>query len=72
MFRFKAVVHSFEDALKFVQAMDALLFPEGLNRNHVVKLDLDKLVRPKAFGWRFLAFDLRMPNGLLVEVRFIV
>jgi hypothetical protein len=63
----KAVVYSFGDALKFVQAMDALLFKDGLTQEHVVKLDVDKLVSPKSFGWRFLAFDLRMPNEQIVE-----
>jgi hypothetical protein len=66
-FRFKAVVYSFQDALNFMHAMDALLFSDGLIDKHVVKLDLEKLVSPKEFGWRFLAFDLRMLNGQLME-----
>lgn len=28
----------------------------------VVKIDLKKLLYPKSFGWRFIAFDLRMPS----------
>lgn len=30
-------------------------------------IDLDKMFDPKEWGWRFVAFDLRMPNGQLVE-----
>lgn len=33
----------------------------------LAKIDVAKLVFPKSFGWRFIAFDLRMPNGQLVE-----
>jgi hypothetical protein len=66
-FRFKAVVYSFADALTFVHAIDKLLFPGGLSRERVVKLDLQKLLTPKEWGWRFLAFDFRFPNGQLVE-----
>ena len=33
----------------------------------VVKIDTAKMFRPKEWGWRFVAVDLRMPNGQLVE-----
>jgi hypothetical protein len=66
-FRFKAVVYSFADALTFVHAIDRLLFPGGLSQERVVKLDLQKLLTPKEWGWRFLAFDFCFPNGQLVE-----
>lgn len=33
----------------------------------VVKLDTAKMFAPKSWGWRFVAWDLRMPNGQLVE-----
>ena len=33
----------------------------------VVKIDYAKLFRPKEWGFRIAAFDLRMPNGLIVE-----
>jgi hypothetical protein len=66
-FRFKAVVYSFADALIFVRTIDRLLFEGGLSDQRVVKLDLQKLLTPKEWGWRFLAFDFRMPNGQLVE-----
>jgi hypothetical protein len=66
-FRFKAVVYSFSDALLFVRAINRHLFPGGLSQDSVVKLDIDKMHTPKEWGWRFLAFDFRMPNGQLVE-----
>lgn len=33
----------------------------------VIKLDTAKMTDPMEWGWRFVAFDLRMPNGQLVE-----
>ena len=33
----------------------------------VVKVDLDKFLKPKEWGWRFIGADLQMHNGQLVE-----
>ena len=33
----------------------------------IIKRDVDKLLEPQEWGWRIVAFDLRMPNGQLVE-----
>ena len=33
-----------------------------------MKVDLKKLLKPKKFGWRFIGCDLKMPNGLLVDI----
>jgi hypothetical protein len=78
-FRFKAVVHSFRDAVEFILAMhadrnpDFGLFPDpkgyngGLSARTVAKLDIAKLVVPKEWGWRFIAFDFIMPNHQLIE-----
>jgi hypothetical protein len=33
----------------------------------IVKTDLDKMLRPGLWGWRFAGFDLRMPDRQLVE-----
>lgn len=33
----------------------------------IVKIDTNKLFNPTEWGWRIIAFDLRMPNGQLVE-----
>jgi hypothetical protein len=48
-FRFKAVVYTFRDALKFVWLMDKSkdLCPYGLSSKNVAKLDVAKLRTPK-------------------------
>ena len=58
-FRFKGVVFSFRDALRFVHAIDRdrHLCPGGMSKKTVAKLDVAKLHDPKEWGWRFLAFD---------------
>jgi hypothetical protein len=64
--RFKCIVNTVVDAFRFL----ALLVdePQWEERGvHAVKVDLKKLLKPKAFGWRFIGCDLKMPNGLLVE-----
>jgi hypothetical protein len=33
----------------------------------VIKLDVDKLLEPKEWGWRFMGADFRLPNGQIVE-----
>lgn len=40
-----------------------------LVRAHIklVKIDVRKLVVPKKWGWRFIAADIRMPNGQICE-----
>ena len=43
------------------------LCPKGLCEDNVAKLDIAKLLKPKEWGWRFLAFDFVMPNHQLVE-----
>ena len=37
------------------------------NGAKIIKLDTKKMFEPKSWGWRFVAFDLQMPNGQLVE-----
>jgi hypothetical protein len=70
-FRFKAVVHSFRDMLSFVALMNQHEALSGrghrLSSENVAKLDIAKLLKPKEFGWRFLAFDFIMPNHQIVE-----
>ena len=39
----------------------------GITRERVAKMDVDKLITPKEWGWRFLAFDFIMPNHQIVE-----
>ena len=59
-YRFKTVVEDFRD----VPAIFDELLAEGIR---LVKIDTQKLFDPKEWGWRIIAFDLRMPNGQLVE-----
>ncbi len=60
--RFKTVINSIEDIPRAVE-----LLLQKLPGAEVVKVDTAKMLNPKEWGWRFAAFDLRMPNGQLVE-----
>lgn len=59
-YRFKTVIDRIEDVPKIFEA----LLQRGVS---LVKIDTGKLFAPKEWGWRIIAFDLRMPNGQLVE-----
>lgn len=59
-YRFKTVIGDFRD----VPAIFDALLQRGIS---LVKVDTGKLFAPKEWGWRIIAFDLRMPNGQLVE-----
>lgn len=59
--RFKAVVFNVHDAFEFLSAVVAS------DEWEVVKLDVEKFVSPKEWGWRFIGADLKMANGQLVE-----
>jgi hypothetical protein len=59
-YRFKTVIDDFRD----VPAIFDELLKEGIS---LVKIDTNKLFEPKEWGWRIIAFDMRMPNGQLVE-----
>ena len=50
--RFKCVVASILDAFRFLSLL--------VRQWDVVKLDLDKFLSPKEWGWRFLGCDVRM------------
>lgn len=60
-FRFKTVSNTLED---FGRALDIIIKETGAE---LVKIDTEKLFKPKDWGWRFAGADLRMPNGQLVE-----
>jgi hypothetical protein len=64
-FRFKFVVDNIDDAFNVIYLMDKYLFE--FNNKNVVKMDIFKLLSPKYWGWRFIAFDLRFSCGLIVE-----
>ena len=59
-YRFKTVI----DDIRDVPAIFDELLASGIK---LVKVDTGKLFSPKEWGWRIIAFDLRMPNGQLVE-----
>lgn len=60
-FRFKAVVKHFNQLPGVFQK----IVNQGIQ---LVKMDTEKFLSPKGFGWRIIAFDLRMPyNNQIVE-----
>lgn len=59
-FRFKTVIHNLDEIGPIIDKLTSAGF-------EIVKADVDKLFTPKEWGFRFVAFDLRMPNGQLVE-----
>ena len=59
-YRFKTVI----DDIRDVPAIFDELLASDIK---LVKIDTGKLFDPKEWGWRIIAFDLRMPNGQLVE-----
>ena len=59
-FRFKTVV-------KDIKQIPGIFQKLVDNKISLVKIDTDKLFKPKGFGWRIIAFDLMMPNGQIVE-----
>jgi hypothetical protein len=59
-FRFKTPVDNLNELPKIIEQLKDSGF-------EVVKLDLDKLLKPKGRGWRVAAIDLKAPNGQLLE-----
>lgn len=59
-YRFKTILDRIED----VPGIFDLILKRGIE---IVKIDTGKLFSPGEWGWRIIAFDLRMPNGQLVE-----
>lgn len=62
--RFKTPVENLNDLPKIVEHLKDSGF-------EVVNLDLEKLLNPKARGWRTAAIDLRAPNGQLIEYQIL-
>jgi hypothetical protein len=67
-------------AVANMEAEDTSMLPNPITRTHkistskkrwrewrVVKLDVEKLLEPKEWGWRFVGADLQMANGQMVE-----
>lgn len=65
------------DSLRFKTPVDNLsLLPEIVkelkaSQFEIVNPDMEKLLEPKARGWRMAAFDLRAPNGQLIEFQIL-
>jgi len=59
-FRFKTVISDLSQIPEVIEILHA----QGYE---IVEADLEKLFSPKEWGWRMIVFDLRMPNGQLVE-----
>jgi hypothetical protein len=59
-FRFKTVLDNIDALPKIAEK----LRDSGVD---VVKVDTDKVLNPGVWGWRIAVFDLKMPNGQLVE-----
>ena len=59
-YRFKTVI---ED-LKQLPAIIKMVQDAGFS---IIKQDTKKLLAPEAWGWRIAVFDLRAPNGQLIE-----
>lgn len=59
-FRFKTVLDDITDLPKILADAKAQGF-------EIIKPDTDKVLNPKEWGWRIAAFDMRMPNGQIVE-----
>lgn len=62
--RFKTPVDNLKDLPEIVKH----LLDSGFE---VVKLDLDKLIKPKGRGWRMAAIDLKAPNGQILEYQLL-
>lgn len=59
-YRFKTVISSLDQ----LPGIFDMALASGVS---VVKVDTGKMFDPNEWGWRMVAFDLRMPNGQLVE-----
>src|SRR6185295_116909 len=59
-FRFKTILNDINDLPKILEEAKAKGF-------ELVKVDTDKVLSPKEWGFRIAAFDMKMPNGQLVE-----
>jgi len=60
-FRFKTVLKDLRDLPAILRTVETKLGAE------IIKRDTEKFLRPLQWGWRIVAFDLRMSNGQLVE-----
>ena len=59
-YRFKTII----DSVTQLPEVARMLEEAGIE---IIKRDTEKVLSPGEWGWRIAAFDLRMPNGQLVE-----
>jgi hypothetical protein len=59
-FRFKTILNDLSDLPSIAEDMRNAGFK-------AIKVDTEKLLDPAMWGWRIVVFDLRLPNGQLVE-----
>ncbi len=59
-YRFKTVLSDIAILPKIVQELKT----EGFT---IIKIDIRQLLEPAGLGWRIVVFDLKLPNGQLVE-----
>lgn len=59
-YRFKTIIDSVTQLPEVAQILEKA----GIE---IIKRDTEKVLTPGEWGWRIAAFDLRMPNGQLVE-----
>jgi hypothetical protein len=59
-FRFKTVLEDFSRLPEIIEHLAG-------NGIEIIKADTDKMLTPGSWGWRIASFDMRMPNGQIVE-----
>lgn len=65
------------DSLRFKTPVDDLTMLPSIVKNlkesnfQIINPDIDKLLTPKGRGWRMAAFDLRAPNGQIIEYQIL-
>jgi hypothetical protein len=59
-FRFKTILQDYDELPAIIEKVKQAGF-------QIIKADVAKVLNPGDWGWRIASFDLRMPNGQLVE-----
>lgn len=62
--RFKTVLQDLRDLPRLIEDLKKSGF-------EIIKCDAEKLLKPKGRGWRMAAFDLKAPNGQIIEYQIL-
>ncbi|MEZ4536956.1 MAG: hypothetical protein R3D26_18465 [Cyanobacteriota/Melainabacteria group bacterium] len=62
--RFKTVLQDLRDLPRLIEDLKKSGF-------EIIKCDAEKLIKPKGRGWRMAAFDLKAPNGQIIEYQIL-